>query len=473
VVHDESANLQIVTPYDSMIPAVEERSARFYLDAIRIYLGICSGTVTIENATKAVSLLKTNPEFAKNPFDPTVLPLSEAVKNRLIDNLKTLTKYNLHTLDSIKSAYTFAFLQDDCPIQQADLRILHYMSRNPLASLATASRELGNASKTISKSLQKLVERNGIRFSCLVDTSAFGADSYILFFRLNNREDRDRIEQGLAEFPFTKTILTTAMSEFGYAALLFPSTQEGHRVLRDSVRKLTGPLFRSTTLHEQKALGASANLSFYDGMKWAYPENLSEKLKDTAVSINSSQVPLLRCRGRAKGLMKTDFAIAAQLKLSSRDPPSLLAHRLRLKGFDVESRQVSESLQKMKEMGLILPYLLLGGMGLSANFCFEILCRPEVGDRILAAVGDTPQSTYYVSSKGIIIWINVPSVNQVEYYQAFRALEQTDGVTAVNPIMTITRVGSRSMLDLTRNWSFGPRGWSVDPDRLDLTQYLE
>ncbi len=473
MVYHESANLQIVTPYDSMIPIVEERSAQFYLDAIRIYLGICSGTVTMENATKAVSLLKANPEFAKSPFDPTVLPLSEIVKNRLIDNLKTLTKYNLHTLDSIKSAYTFAFLQDDSPIQQADLRILRYVSKNPLASLATTSKELGNASKTISKSLQKLAERNGIRFSCLVDTSAFGVDSYILFFRLNDRSDRDRIEEGLAEFPFTKNILTTAMSEFGYAALLFPSTEEGYRVLRDSVRKLTGPVFRSTTLHEQKALGAATNLNLYDGLKWAYPEALSERLKDAARTTDSSRGPLLRCQGPTKGLVKVDFAIAAQLKLSSREPPSLIAHRLRLKGFEVESKQVSESLQKMKAMGLLLPYLMLGGMGLNANFCFEILCTSEIADRILAAVPETPQSTYYVSSNGVIIWINVPSVNQVEYYQAFRALEQIDHVTAVNPIMTITRVGSRSMLDLTKNWSFGPRGWYVDPDKLDLTQYLE
>jgi hypothetical protein len=43
----------------------------------------------------------------------------------------------------------------------------------------------------------------------------------------------------------------------------------------------------------------------------------------------------------------------------------------------------------------------------------------------------------------------------------------------VNPIMTIDLKGSRSELDLTKFWKFGPGGWTTERDRLNLSGYFD
>ena len=80
---------------------------------------------------------------------------------------------------------------------------------------------------------------------------------------------------------------------------------------------------------------------------------------------------------------------------------------------------------------------------------------------------------YYISSRGIIVWTMTPGEHQVEYYQLFRALEQKPGVDSVNPIMTISQRGSKSMLDLTRNMTYQNGRWSVDPEDIDISPYMD
>ncbi|MFX1263338.1 MAG: hypothetical protein ACFFAZ_14755, partial [Promethearchaeota archaeon] len=79
----------------------------------------------------------------------------------------------------------------------------------------------------------------------------------------------------------------------------------------------------------------------------------------------------------------------------------------------------------------------------------------------------------YVSPLGIIVWTQVPSEHQVEYYQLFRSLESQKGVKSVNPIMTIDLKGSRSELDLTKFWRFGSKGWTTDRENLSLSDYFD
>lgn len=83
-----------------------------------------------------------------------------------------------------------------------------------------------------------------------------------------------------------------------------------------------------------------------------------------------------------------------------------------------------------------------------------------------------PTAIYFVSSRGIIFWIQVPSQHQVEYYQYFRSLERMPGVESVQPIMTLVQMGSRSMLDLARHWKAENDFWYVEPEDLDLVSYL-
>ena len=66
-----------------------------------------------------------------------------------------------------------------------------------------------------------------------------------------------------------------------------------------------------------------------------------------------------------------------------------------------------------------------------------------------------------------------PGEHQVEYYQLIRALEQQPGVQSVNPIMTISYRGSKSMIDLTRNLTYENGKWSVSSEDIEMDSYFE
>jgi hypothetical protein len=171
-------------------------------------------------------------------------------------------------------------------------------------------------------------------------------------------------------------------------------------------------------------------------------------------------------------LTKADFYIGAEMKLDVRASPSKISEGLRYRGIEVDSRKAAQSMKKLQNEDLLLPYVSFAGTGLSANFCFEIVCDDEWKTRLVAAIGKIPTSIYYLSSRGIILWIQVPSYHQVDYYKILRTLEEELGVKSVQPIMTIKQVGSRTVLDLVRNLTYGRRGWSGDPLEFDLAAHV-
>ncbi len=468
----QSALPEISTPYDDLIPSVEDSSSRFYLEAIRLYLALCAGTVSFEDAKRVVEHLKENPEFAKSPTDPTVVPVNERFMKKIIDNLKTLKKYNLHTSDSIKSAYSFAFLNEDASINDKDFQILSCLADSPLATANAIARTLGFAPKTVSTSLLRLRERHAVRFSCLFDNTAFGIQSVVLFFKLAEGIDWANVETGLAEFPFTRSILKTAISDLGYASFMFPGGEEELTILRSSASRLAGKVLDYVSMHVQSSTGVGSNLSLYENGAWSLSEAVRHPFEVAPVEGNKIPLYGLSCEGRKKEFQRVDFAIASELRTDCRAAPETISQNLRIKGWDVDPRQITSSTHRLIERRVILPYMVLAGIGLTANFCFEIVCKPDWTERIMSLMPLVPAAVYLVSSRGVVFWIQVPSQHQVEYYQYFRSLERMPGVESVLPIMTLVQKGSRSMLDLVRHWKAEKDFWYVEPEDLDLASYL-
>ena len=201
-------SLIIETPYDDMIPQSTESSVQFYLDAMRIYLGLCAGSITMEDALKAVDHLKANPEYVTYPTNPTVVPIKEGFKNKVLENLKTLSKFNLLTRDAVRSAYTFAFLMEETPISQTDLDVLKLMTINPTISLVKAAENLDMAPRTVARALDRLRERHLVRYSAILDYTAFNIQSAMLFFTLREDAEWSEVEQGFSEYGFTKPYST-------------------------------------------------------------------------------------------------------------------------------------------------------------------------------------------------------------------------------------------------------------------------
>jgi len=425
----------------------------------------------MEDAKQAVEELKENPEFSRSPTNPTLLPIGETYRSKLLDNLKTLKKFNLLTTDSLRSAYSFAFMVQETPIQPSDLKVLSYFADHPFTTLVKAAEKLNIAPKTVSRSLDRLGDRNGLRFHCFLNQAAFNLQTIMVFFVPRDDSEWQLIERALYSFPFTKTLLKTSMTDLGYISIVLPNTSECLRVFYESIKVLSTTVFDYVSIHPQTGTGADSNISLYRGGKWAFPDEFASLIQENGIK-NLDSLPILWSTEYKHDLTKTDFYIGAEMKLDVRASPSKISEDLRYRGTELDPRRVGQSMKKLQNQDLLLPYVSFAGTGLSANFCFEIVCDDEWKTRLVTAIGKIPTSIYYLSSRGIIVWIQVPSYHQVDYYKILRNLEEEPGVKSVQPIMTIKQVGSRTVLDLVKNLTYGSRGWSGDPLRFDLAAHV-
>ena len=97
-----SISSTIQTPFDDMIPKVDEPSAQFYLDAMRIYLGLSSGTLSYEDALDAAEKLKNNPEYNRSPsvlLCTRFLLICRIIRESLL--LESLMHWKTHPVQSI------------------------------------------------------------------------------------------------------------------------------------------------------------------------------------------------------------------------------------------------------------------------------------------------------------------------------------------------------------------------------------
>jgi DNA-binding Lrp family transcriptional regulator len=460
---------QIQTPYDELIPSSEEPSTQYYLDTMRIYLALCAGSISVEAALQAVEILRDNPEYVTCPWNPARIPINNTYKSKILDNLKTLKKFNLITRDSMKSALSFAFLVEDGPISATDERALKLFSRNPTISLVDAAREIDLTPRTVARALERLGEKNTLRFSTLLDFSVFNLQHSILFFTLEEDVEWTELEQGFARYPFTKNILKTTMTDLGYVSFLIPGFQRNRNIFQTSLREISNELLEYASLHYQQGTGVTTNLDLFHGGEWSLPTYITDEIRSEDGLANP---PLLLCKGTDDGLTKDDLAVATHLQFDSRAPPSRISKTLAIRGFDMDSRRVAQSGKKLRDRNVLLDYASFGGINLSSNFCFEIVCDDEWKERTMRIVSQFPWSMYYTSNRGIIVWTITPGSHQVDYYQVFRALEQNPGVQQVNPIMTLAQGGSRSTLDLVEDYSYVDGEWSVPPEETDLRNYL-
>ncbi|MBN2229324.1 MAG: hypothetical protein JW779_06985 [Candidatus Thorarchaeota archaeon] len=461
------------TSYDDLLPVVEEPAVQFYLDAMRIYLGLCEGSITMEAAINAVDILKQNPEYTSCPTNPIYIPINQRYKTKILENLKTLNKFNLFTKSAIRSAYNFVFLAEQAPINDSDLSVLMTLSKDPLISLVDASSILNLAPRTIARSIERLRERHQFRVSNLLDESAFNLQSVVLFFEVRDGIEWDSIENGFNHYPYVKSILKTTMTDIGYASFLIPNFNQNESLFVNSIKSLSKAVFEYSSLHKQMQMGAVANPELFDGESWTLPENLENMLiMDRAVN-PENYPPLLSCSGTKPEFSKEDLAIAQHLKLDARTSPSKMSDSLNMGGWNIDSRKVSSVIRRMQQRNLILPYIIFTLPKLSSNFCFEITCNNDCRYRILETIAKFPWAMYYLSDRGIIVWTMVPGEHQVDYYQLFRALEQRPGINAVHPIMTISPKGSRSLINVLKNISYESGVWSLEPDILDITEYFE
>jgi hypothetical protein len=263
------------------------------------------------------------------------------------------------------------------------------------------------------------------------------------------------------------------MTDVGYVTFLFPNYDKNKSIFHRSIKNVAKTIFDYSSLHYQEGSGATSNVELYNSENWELPLHLEDMLDDTREPDPENFPPVLYCSGVKSELTQDDYTIAAEIQLRIRDAPRKISESLKLQGIDYDPKIISTVSRKLQKRNLILPYLVFGIPGLTSNFCFEIACNKEVRSIILESIGKFPWVIYYLSTKGIVVWTMTPGSQQVEYYQLFRALEQKPGVQSVNPIMTISYRGSKSMLDLTRNRTYQNSEWLVNPEDINIEPYME
>lgn len=462
---------RIHTPFDSMIPEVEEPSAKFYIDAMRIYLALSSRTISFEEGIQAVQDLKKNPEFVRSPTDPTQMPINEYYTNKILENLKTLKKFNLVNRDSVRSAYSFVFISQSVPIQELDLSTLQYLIEFPRNSITNIAKTLGIAPRTVTRSLDRLRDRHMLRPYAYLDNTPWGVNTMMLFFTPREDIDWGEIEDKFLYFPYVKTILKTTMTNLGYVSFIVPGYTENNRVLANSIKSVSASLFDYASIHEEIAVGANRNLSLYKDGQWRFPESAKLLLEDESIPASNKNRNILSCSGLMKTLTPVDYRIGLVGKSGSRTAPSKLASVLANRGVQVDAKRVTMTLRKLYERGLMMPYMVFD-LGLNSDFCFEIVCNSEWRDRISGILPLLPYTISFMSPRGIVVWASVPGSQQVEYYQMFRALEEHSGVKSVQSIMTIVMKGSRDISDLVESWRYTKNGYTVSREELSLASFL-
>jgi len=456
------------TPYDDIFPDVQDESARFYLDVMRIYLGIVSKTLSLEDAQIVVEQLKKNPEYVRSPTDPTLMSLRDSFKQNILDNIRTITKFNLLTTDALRSACSFAFLSEIVPLNTQESEVLTYFSKQPMSSIKQAAQDLNLATRTISRALDRLKKEHRLRFSSLMNHSAFGLQTVLVFFTPRSDIDWPSVEDALYSYPLTKIMLKTTMVDLGYISIIMPTSGERLVQLDESIATLSKTVFNYTSVHHQTGIGTATNLSLFKNGEWSYPEELEPIIEDE----HPVETNTLWNTGRISSFSEIDFLIGSEYKLDYRAAPRTVSRILEIKGYEISPKQITNSIKKFKKYNFHSPYISISGLGLDANFCFEIICNDYWKNRVVSILTHLPLVMYNVTSLGIIIWIQVPSTHQVDYYKFFRSFENYDGVTSVLPIMTIAQKGSRSVSDLARHWKFGKDGWMLLPEVPTLSDHV-
>ncbi len=462
---------QIHTPFDDILPKVEDPVAQFYLDTMRIYLALSSGTLTYDDAMDAVDLLKKNPEFARSPINPVRLPINKYFTDRIVDNLGTLRKFNLVTKDSIKSACSFAFLLQDNPISHVDFTTLSYLIDHPRASFTQIAEATNLAPRTVSRSITRLRNRHTTRYRALVDYSAWGVNTFMVFFTPREGIDWQMFEDELTSYPFLKAMLKTTMTDLGYISVNIPGNEDNEKVFLRSINELSKSVFDYVSIHRQDASSVERNLSLFKNNNWTFPEELKLLLENPELPAPDIPTRILACGGHQKGLTEDEFIIASLANLSARAAPAEFAEEMKRRNFDVTPKRVTTTIRKLINRNIMMPYVGYQ-LGQTTDFCFEIVCDSDWTKKIESVLPLFPYVISFISPRGIILWPTVPGSHQVEYYQMLRSLEEQSGVKSVQSIMTIILKGSRSILDLAASWKYTRNGYTVQPDALDLTNYI-
>lgn len=460
------------TPYDNLMPVTDDSKGQVLIQIMRLYLALCDGILTISEVDGIMKRLSQHPWFRAHPIDVRLLPISETIKQRLLESIHTLHKYNLTTADAIQSAINFVFMDVDAPLTEIDARVLFYFSQHPTVSLSKAGRDLNYTTRTVQRAIKRLQERQFLRFSCLLDTTAFGINSFILFFKLQQGVSWDEVEYGLGEFPFTKGLLKTTMANSGYATFLFPGGQNRIHTFRKSIGHLKGHIFSTVQLHSQIGMARDTNLPLYKDGSWRFPLELRSIAEHDASELGIAAPHVLWCNGPGSRLTPLDYIVASQLRVNLRMTKKYLIEHLHRMGFQMDDAVVSSALARVRKAGVILPTIVFSGIGLSTNFCFEIVCNEYWRDRILSYTPLLPASITYLSDKGIVLWLSVPAEHHVEYYQIFQSLAAQEGVTSVTPLMAVGPSGSRSMDNIGQFISSSNDSWAVEPHSLDLSRYI-
>lgn len=433
------------------------------MELVDLSLKIKRGAITQKAAVSEYRKIRGLDSYKIFPADPFLLAKSEKYLERVCNNLQYLQKFGNPRPELYLSALEEDYRLEKTPIDPGLLSVLKYYVRHPLSSITKAARDLGKHRQTISASLKNLKEDYLFQVRGSQNHWVFGLRTFILFFNLDTISTSENLFQSLKHYPFLNIVNEDNFSGHHYITFQLPSDKGVIEQFERSVTQLAEDRFTFWCLHEGVAAGFSRDMSLLDGDGWAYPAVLV--LHGSIPELPSSFRPTFSRNDVDSTYNPIDFLVSDTLGSDCRMSSSELAVYTGLSATTAQRRR-----KKLLAGGVTVPVAFWHqGFG---HIRVECECSKEMQRTILATALKVPMAAYYVTTKGIVLWLDVPLEHIGKYVSFYKSMFNSRKIVSHRLIVGKTWPTSRPRVDIVDGWNYGTRGYTIEgldinPDILD------
>ncbi|MFX1606747.1 MAG: hypothetical protein ACFFDD_12710 [Promethearchaeota archaeon] len=435
----------------------------YLLELVDLGIKMSEGTITREEAVSEYNRIRELTSYKMLPQDPLLFSRRDYF-HQIRRNFQFLLKHNIRNPGLYYDAFDEWTRQDQQSLNSKLLPVLKHFEKFPLSTISHASKTLRLHYQTVSKRLKKLKEDYWLVVKGLTNNWIFGLRLFILLFNFDTNYTWETFFQSIGQYPFLNIANEDRLNGHHYLTFQLPNDRRTIDVFRRSVTKLANEQFSYWRLHEGFAAGFSKNMDLLNEEGWAYPQELVPNESPPEL-VSDFQPMIYRCKFDPLYDL-IDFKVSDVLSSDCRLSSSSISTRTGLSTNVAYRRK-----EKLLSRGMVLPLTFWTEVN-SGHIRIECDCSRNMKNTILASAFKLPEVAYYITTTGIVLWVDVPIVHIEKYTEYFNSMLDSKDVSSHRMVIGKTWLGSRPRSDITKDWKFGQRGFTIegldiDPDILD------
>lgn len=438
----------------------------YILDIVDLGVKISEGQISRKKAVIEYERIRKLSSYKILPMDPFLLARREYLQ-RIQDNIQFLYKHGNSSPGLFYAAIDEWTRIEQPPLTSKLLPVLKYFQKFPLSTFSRAAKALNQHLQTTSQRFRKLKEDYWFIVKGLVNNWKFGLRLFILFFNLESKYSWDSFFQSISEYPFLNIANEDRFNGHHYLTFQLPNDKSVVHEFKRSISDLAGERFTYWRLQEGIAGGFSKNMGLLNEDGWAYPEELVHS--DTPPTIASEFQPMIKKCDSEPLYDYCDFLVSDVLSSDCRLPASAISTRTGLRPSAVYRKK-----QKLLSRGVVQPLTLWTHVDFG-HLRIECDCSQDMTNSLLAIALKLPMVAYYITTQGIVLWMDVPTDHISRYIKYFRGMFDSDGVSSHRMVIGKTWTGGRPRADIARDWKIGPRGFTIEGIDIspDIADYIK